>query len=280
MDWVAQLVIWLNAMANGLGSRLLGPIAYMPDWLSGTVVSVATGVLFLVAFKYTSNQTAIKRVKNDITANLLSLKLFKESARVAVRAQGRVFLGAFRLLILALAPMLVMMVPAVLILAQLALWYESRPLRPGEEAVVTLKLNGAAESAWPDISLEPLDAVETTVGPVRVQSKREMCWNIKARAAGYQQMMFHVGDQSAVKELAIGSGFMRVSTLRPAWNWFDVLLHPTEKPFAPDSAIQSISIDYPERTWWHFGRGFWVIYWFAVSMIAGLCFRRALKVNI
>jgi hypothetical protein len=280
MDVVAQLVVWLNAVANTLGKWLLAPVAYLPGWVSVTLVSAATGVLFLIAFKYTSNQAAIKRVKNSITANLLSLKLFKESASVAVNAQGRVLLGAFWLLIFALVPMLVMMAPAVMILAQLALWYESRPLRPGEEAVVTLKLNGAAESAWPDVRLEPLDAIETTVGPVRVQSKREICWNIKARANGYQQMVFHVGDQSTEKELAIGAGFMRVSTTRPGWKWYDALLNPAEIPLGPDSVIQSIEIDYPERIWWSFGSGFWVIYWFVVSMAAGLCFRRVLKVNI
>jgi hypothetical protein len=280
MDLVAQLVVWLNVVANLLGEWLLAPVAYLPGWVSVTLVSAATGVLFLIAFKYTSNQAAIKRVKNDITANLLSLKLFKESALVAVNAQGRVLLGAYWLLIFALMPMLVMMAPAVLILSQLALWYESRPLRPGDGAVVTLKLNGAAESAWPNVRLEPLDAIETTVGPVRVQSKREICWNIKARATGYQQMVFHVGDQSTEKELAIGAGFMRVSTTRPGWKWSDALLNPAERPLGPDSAIQSIEIDYPERTWWSFGSGFWVIYWFVVSMVAGLCFRRLLNVNI
>jgi hypothetical protein len=280
MDLLAQLVAWLNAVANALGSWLLAPVAFMPGWLSATLVSAATGVLFLIAFKYTSNQAAIKRVKDDIKANLLALKLFKESALVAVRAQRRILVGAFWLLVFALVPMLVMLVPVLLILGQLALWYQTRPLRSGEEAVVTLKLNGVAESAWPDVRLEPLDAIETTVGPVRVQSKREVCWNVKAKSDGYQRLVFHAGAESADKELAIGTGFMRVSVLRPGLNWSDRLLHPAEKPFAADSVIQSIGIDYPERTWWSFGSSFWVIYWFVVSMVAGLCFRRVLKVNI
>lgn len=280
MDLLAQFVVWLNAVANTLGSWLLAPVAFIPGWLSATLVSAVTGVLFLIAFKYTSNQRAIKRVKDDITANLLSLKLFKESALVAARAQGRILCGAFWLLIFALGPMLVMMAPTVLILSQLALWYQSRPLRLGDEAVVTVKLNGPAESALPEVRLEPLDAIETTVGPVRVQSKREICWNIRARANGYEHLVFRVGDQRTEKELAIGAGFMRVSTLRPGWKWSDALLNPAEKPLNSDSAIQSIGIDYPERTWWSFGSSFWVIYWFVVSMITGLCFRRALNVNI
>jgi len=37
--------------------------------------------------------------------------------------------------------MLVMIVPISLLLAQMGLWYQSRPLSPGEETVVTVKLN-------------------------------------------------------------------------------------------------------------------------------------------
>jgi hypothetical protein len=280
MDVPSQVVVWLNAVANALGRWLLAPIGVMPGWLSATLVGAVTGVLFLAIFKYTSNQRAIKRVKDDIKANLLALKLFKDSASVALRAQGRIFLGAFQLLVLALVPMLVMVVPVLLILGQLALWYQARPLQVGEDAVVTLKLNGDAESSWPDMRLEPTPAVETTIGPVRVRSQREICWNIQARAGGYHCLLFHVGDQTGDKELAIGDGFMRVSTLRPGWRWSDVLLNPWEKPFGRDSPIESIAIDYPKRSSWTSGTNSWVIYWFVVSMVAGLCFRRLLNVNI
>ena len=82
------------------------------------------------------------------------------------------------------------------------------------------------------------------------------------------------------KELAIGDGFMRVSTLRPGQSWSDVLLYPWEPPFSPDSPVQSIEITYPTRSSWTSGSNSWVIYWFIVSMVAGLCFRRVLNVNI
>jgi hypothetical protein len=286
MGFLAQLAVWLNAVANGLGAWVLAPIGVLPGWLSATIVAAATGLLLLVAFKYTSNQRAIKRVKDDIKANLLALKLFKESASVALRAQGCILVGAFRLLVLAIVPMLVMVVPVLLILGQLALWYQSRPLRIGEDAVVTLKLNG--ESAWPDVRLEPTDAVEMTLGPVRVRSQREICWSIKACASGYHRLVFQVdeptsGGQSpflADKELAIGDGFMRVSTLRPGRRWSDTLLHPAERPFRTDSPVQAIAIDYPQRPGWTSGTDSWVIYWFGVSMVAALCFRRFLHVNL
>jgi hypothetical protein len=279
MDFLAQVVIWLNAVANALGRWLLAPIGVLPGWLSATIVSAVTGVFFLIVFKYTSNQRAIKRVKDDIKANLLALKLFKDSALVALSAQGRVLLGAFWLLVFAVVPMLVMLVPVLLILGQLALWYQSRPLKVGEEVLLALNLSGDVASPLPDVRLEPTNAVETTIGPVRVPTKRAIFWEIKAREPGYHRLVFQVGDQTGDKQVAIGDGFMRVSPLRPGMSWWDSLLNPWEEPFDPRSGIKSIEIEYPERDSWTSGTDWWVLYWFGVSMIAGLCLRRPLNVN-
>ena len=277
---LTQTIVWLNTVANAFGGLLLTPIGMMPGWLSATVVATVTGVLLLAVFKYTSNQKAIQRVRNDINAHLLALKLFKESAVVALRAQGHILNGAFWLFVFAVVPMLVMAVPVTLMLGQLALWYQARPLQLGEEAVVTLKLNGDAGSAVPAVSLQPTDAVEVTVGPVRVRSQREVCWNVKARAPGNHRLVFQVGDSSPSKELAIGDSLMRVSTQRPPWDWTAILLNPWEQPFRPDDPVRSIEIDYPHRDSWTSGKDSWVIYWFVVSFVAALCFRRALNVAV
>jgi hypothetical protein len=279
-DVLARVVVWLNAAANPLGRLVLFPVALLPGWLSVTLIGAATGVLLLVAFKVTSNQRAIKRVRDDIQAHLLALKLFKDSVSVALRAQGRILWGSFRLLVLAVVPMLVMAVPVTLVLAQLSLWYQSRPLRVGEDAVVTVQLGGDAGSAMPDVRLQPTDAVETTVGPVRVPSKREVCWNVRALGGGTHRLVFLVDGQVADKELAVGDGFMRVCARRPGWSWSDALVYPAEPPFGPDSPIRSIAIDYPGRASWTCGTDWWVGTWFAVSMIAALCFRRLLRVNV
>jgi hypothetical protein len=259
---------------------LLAPIAVLPGWLSATLASIATGVAMLIAFKYTSNQRAIKRVRNDIKANLLGLKLFKESARVALRAQGAVLAGAARLFLLAIVPMLVMLVPVLLILGQLALWYQARPIAVGEEAVVTLTLAETADLTRGDVCLAPTAAVETTIGPLGVPSKREVCWSLKAREKGYHRLAFQVADGTFEKDLAVGDRFMRVSLSRPAARWMDVLMHPGEPPFERNSPVESITIAYPDRDSWTSGTDWWVVYWFVASMLAALCFRRALNVNI
>ncbi len=279
-DLLARLVVWLNSAANALGSWVLAPLAFLPGWLSVTLVAVATGLLLLVAFKYTSKQRAIKRVRDDLDASLLALKLFKESTRATIQSQGRLLLGAGKLLVLALVPTAIMALPVTLVLGQLSLWYQQRPLTVAEEAVVTLTLNGDSQAPLPRVQLRPTEAVEATVGPIRVLSKREVCWSLNTRKAGYHLLTFQVGDLTVDKELAVGDGFLRVSPKRPSLAWSDALRYPWEQPFPPDSPVKSIEIAYPPRESRIYGSDWWVLYWFAISLATAFCCRRLLGVNV
>lgn len=277
IDAVTHIVVWLNVLSNAMGGVLLMPLEWLPGWLSATLVAMVTGVALLVVFKYTSNQVAIKRVKDEIKANLLALKLFQEYTSVVLRSQGSILLGALRLALLAMVPMLVMAVPVLLILGQLSLWYQSRALRVDEEAVVTLQVAPGADVAT--TQLEDSDAMDVSVGPVRVPSEGRVCWRIKAREAGRHRLVFHAGEQIPDKEFAVGDRFMRVS-LRPEWNCGDALLYPAERPFDRASPIKSIAIDYPRRASWTSGADTWVVYWLVVSMATGFAFRRTLNVDM
>jgi hypothetical protein len=277
---LAQIVVVLNALANTVGRPVFSFVATVPGWLSATLVASVSGAFLLFIFKYTSNQAAIKRVRNDIDANLFALKLFKDATPVVLAAQAAMIRGAFRLFVLAVVPMLVMMLPVLLLLGQLSLWYQFRPLRVGEEAVVVLKLSGGTGDPMPAVTLGKTSAAQVVTGPVRVPSKREIVWVVKASEKGSHVLSFLVGEQSFTKELEVGDGFMRVSPRRPGWDWYDILLNPAEPAFSPSSPVRTVEIAYPNRTSWTSGTDTWVVYWFAVSMVAAFCFKPFLNVNL
>lgn len=280
MVFFAQVISWVNVITNAIGRFLLAPIAVLPGWLSNTIISAVTGVFLLVIFKYTSNQRAIGKVRDDIKAHMLALKLFKDSISVTLHAEARVFKGALLLLFHAIRPMLVMIFPVSLLLAQMSLWYQSRPLLPGEIAVMTVKLNGNVAGPWPTVNIEPTPVAEVTIGPVRVFSRRQICWEIKALENGKHRITLNVNRHQIEKELVIGDGFMRVSSTRPAWNWANILMHPAEEPFAPDSIVQSVTIDYPDRLSRTSGADWWLIYFFIASMVFAFVSKPFLKVRI
>jgi len=280
MDFLAQIIAWINVPANALGKLVLAPIGSLPGWLSNTIISALAGVVLLIIFKYTSNQSAVGQARDSIKANMLALKLFKDSIIVTLQAQGRVFKGAGLLLVYAIKPLLVMIVPVCLLLGQMALWYQFRPLQLNEAAIITMTLGNEVGNPLPKVNIEPAPELEIEIGPVQSISKGEVHWKIKARENGYHHIVFRIDNQKIEKELAVGDGFMRVSPVRPSWKWAEILLYPWEKPFPPESLVQSISIDYPNRISHTSGTDWWIGYFFVVSLISALIFKPILKVRI
>ncbi len=278
MNLPAELFSIINIITNAVLGSALSIIAVLPGWLSNTIISAVTGVLLLIIFKYTSNQHAIGKVRDNIKANMLALRLFKDEIAVTLQSQGRVFRSAFGLLYHSLRPMLVMILPVSLLLAQMGLWYQFRPLLPGEEALVTMKL--ASGNPMPEAEIIPHPGIAVTIGPIRVPSKNEIYWQIKSLSEGKHQLAFQLENQTFEKHVVVGQGFMRISAVRPGPHWSDILLHPVEKPFTPESPVQSISVDYPDRTSWTSGTDWWLVYFFIASMAFALLFKPFLKVRI
>lgn len=280
-DVATQLAVWLNVPANRMGEVLLAPIGWLPGPVSATIAAALSGIVMLLVLKHVSNQRALEAVRRDIAAQLLAIRLFSESVAVTVGAQGRLLWNALRLIGLLIIPTAVMALPFTLLLGQLGLWYQARPLCVGDEAVVTLKMRTAVDGrSRPDVALAPTSGVAITGGPVYIAEQRAVCWRVRALADGYQQCRFNLHDQEARKELAVGSGMMRVSLQRPGWDWLDVLLHPAEPPLPPSGAVESIEIQYPPRASWTSGTDGWLVYWFLAAMATALALRRAFGVHL
>jgi uncharacterized membrane protein (DUF106 family) len=277
---LVQIVSFLNVISNFIGQILSVPITRLSGWQSNTIISSVMGVVFLMIYKYTSNQNAIGKVKDNIKAQMLAMKLFKDSVAVTLQAQRRVFKSAFLLLYYSIRPMAVMIVPVLLILAQMALWYQAQPLTVGQESIITMELNDREGFSLSDVSIQTGDACAVVTGPVKVLSQGRVYWKIKTAKSGLHKITFTAGAERVEKELAVGQGFMRVSVNRPGQNWGQILFNPWEKPFTKDSIVKSVSIEYPQRLSWTSGTNWWVVYFFVCSMIAAFILKPFLNVKL
>jgi hypothetical protein len=275
-----QLVVWLNYLAGAVATVVLAPLAWLPGCLSVTIIALVTGIAMLVVFKHTSHQSAIRRTRNQIKANLLALSLFKDNLGVSIRAQVSLLWGAATLIGLSIVPTLVMSLPICLLLGQIGLRYQARPLRVGEEAVVTAHLADDGTDALADAMLTTSPAVTLTIGPIRIPSKHMICWNVRANQPGFHSLTFEIGGRSFTKELAVGEGFIPTSLKRPQWTLSEVLLHPREEPLPIGMLVESIEVDFPSRSSWTSGTDCWLVYWFLVSMAGAFVARRILGVEL
>ena len=277
---LAAILAVLNRGATAVGQIIFLPIGIMPGWLSNTIISCLAGVGMLYIFKLTSDQKAIGRIRDGIKADLLTVKLFKDSLPVTLAAQGRLLKGAGLLLLNSLIPLAVMIVPICLLLSQMGVWYQHAPLPPKQTIIVAMKLASTDPDIIDTVTLHADPAFETTIGPHRIPATGQVWWELRGLREGRHQMVFDVAGQQITKSLSVGTGLMPISKLRPDRTFTDVLLNPAEPSFQADSPVQWIDIQYDERQSWTSGADNWVIYFFIASMIFALAFKSALGVRI
>lgn len=280
MTFFAQLIATLNAVMGVLFKPFNGMISALPAWLSLSILSILLGALLLFLFKYTSPQKAYGKVKDDIKARLLGMKLFKDNIPVVLKYQLQVFAMAPLLLLYSIPPILVMALPFGLILGQMGAWYQAAPLEPGQPVEIIMQLKEQPASSFPEVSLQNSDSWEVVSGPVRAKANHQVFWKIKASQPGEQTLSFNVNGETIEKSLTVGEGLKRIGMKRPGMHVGDLILYPIEKPFSTESTIQSIEIKYPDRQGTLSGSGNWVITLLLVSMLGALAVKPFVNVKI
>jgi hypothetical protein len=240
------------------------------------VVSLLTGILMLVIFRYTSNQKAIKTIKDRLKAHLLALWLFQDQIGVVFRTQGRLLYSSLVYTRHTLIPLAVMLVPLVLIMVQLEVRFGQSPVHPGDPFLLTAQLNQAADVERTALSLPP--GLNLTAPPIHLAASKEVNWRIDASRAGQYQVQVVIGDQPFAKQVVVGEGVAVLSPRRSQGGLLDALLNPTEPKLPADAPLSAIEVAYPSArvavaSW----RMHWLIPFFVFTLLSALAFRGVLK---
>jgi hypothetical protein len=275
---MSPLLRILNPICTAIADAIYALLSPFPPWVGLVLISAVAGVVMLVAFRYLSNQTGITRAKDDIKANLLALKLFKDDLRVALRAQGRIMWALLRLQRYVLVPVLWMALPTMLLLAQMAMRYQWRPHFLGEP--ILLKVYSADPLALSaSASVESSSAISVEVGPIGDDD--DVSWRMRGLQMGRSLVPVMLGATAFDKEFVIGNSLQRVSPVRPSPRWIDQLLYPIEPVVPSDSRtqIERIEILYPPLESRIYGSDYWVLTFFVVSMVTALLLKPLFKVR-
>lgn len=241
-------------------------------------VSVLTGIVMVVIFKYTSNQSAIRRTKDKISAYFLEVRLFKDDLGLMLDAQKRILRTNLTYMKYSVVPMLVMIVPVVLILVQLGIRYTARPLRPGETALVKLKLLDAAEE--PSISVETDDGLKLET-PLLRMGGQEVNFRIGAVREGEHTLSILVGDERVDEPIAVSEGVQRVYTARMQPSLAAMLFAPGQDPLPKGSGLEEITVGFPPQTVSVLGWNVhWLVVFFVASIAAGYSLKGVFKVQL
>lgn len=245
-------------------------------------VSLLTGILMLFIFRLASNQGGIKKTKDRIKAHLLELRLFKDNIGETLKAQGNIFRYNLKYIAYSARPMLVMIIPLVLILAQLNLWFGYQSLRVGQDFLLKVKLGETADPLGSEIILEAPTGIGVETPALRLEEAKEIDWRLRAQFGGIHFLTIKLGGQSFTKSVSVGqSPVSKISALKVGRRFLDQALNPGEKPLPAGLPIKSVEISYPVDKMKILGLNLhWLVVYFVFSIAFGFALKRPFKVEI
>jgi hypothetical protein len=262
---------WINMGLGGLVGAALSPFRALPPIVGLSVVSLVAAVGMLLVFRATSNQRAIAAVKRRIHAGIFEIRLFNDDLGAMFNAQFDVLRHNLTYLRLSLTPMLWMLVPLVLLIAQLQFYYGYDGLAAGQSTIVKVRLKdaaGPASGAAPAIALQAPPGLRIETPLVWIPSEREAAWRIGTDASGEYQLTVVLDGKSVTKQVRVSDQVGWRTPERLEAGLLNQVLYPAENPIESDVPIEAIMVAYPEREVSLLGFGMhWLIAFFVLSIV-------------
>jgi uncharacterized membrane protein (DUF106 family) len=277
-------VSYVNAALRPVFDLLLAPFAGAPAIVSLALVSLLTAILMLIVFKRTSDQTALAAVKRRIHAGLFEIRLFNDDLRAILRAQSEILRHNLTYLRLSLVPMVWILPPLVLAIAQLQFHYGYEGLRPREATLLTVDLKPEAvpSGVRPEATLDLPPGLVAETREVWVPSEGQLAWRLAPEREGDYEVGVEIGDAPRVmKTVRVTGKTVRLSPVRVEPRFLAQLIYPAEAPLPADGPVQAIHVDYPDREISVLGLGMhWMIPFFVLSIAFAFALRGWFKVTI
>ena len=282
---------FVNTLLRGLFDLLLSPFRTLPPIVGLALVSLVTAVGVLLVFRVTSNQERLAIVKRQIQACIFEIRLFNDDLIAVLRSQMDALRYNLTYLRLTAVPTLWIVVPILLVLAQLQFHYGYRGLEPGERSLVKVKLKSGWEkipalamvepSRRPPVTLEVPSGLVVETPAVWIPSAQELDWRIRAEQWGDYEARIRIGSETYTKTVQVRPGIRRRSPIRLESGFLNQLLYPAEDPLPENGPIESITLGYRDETvsifGWHLE---WYIAFFGLSILFAFLLRKSLKVTI
>ena len=196
----------------------------------------------------------------------MAFGFFRNDIGVLLRLQRTIVFDTFRYMKYSVTPMLFMLIPVIVVMIQLNLRFALRPLEPGETTLFKVHV-GDADTIGEGVTIEVPEGIALETPAVRIPSKREVAWRIRADEPGQYVVRVTAGGDTVEKEVVIGTAWTAVSPSRFARDPLNNLLYPGEHPIPGDSSVETITVNYPELDITVFGFAInWLVLFFVLSI--------------
>ncbi len=270
---------FLNTTLGAAFDLLLRPVATWPALVPLAILALFAGMFALLVYRWTSNQRALRRIKQKLIAHLLEVRLFSDDLRAVLLAQLRLLRDNLTYLRLNLAPLAWMIVPFVLLIAQLQFHYGYRGLDLGEPTLLVAEFTGDA-SARPQVELVAPAGVAVETPGVWAPSLNEMAWRLRVDEPGEHEVKLRVGGGEFEKTVVglpaeDGPRWIRRSPTRRRAALLDQILYPAEPALPRDGPLERIDVSYPGASISFLG--LFDVHWLVAFFVLSVAFAFALR---
>ncbi len=259
---------YLNAVLRRAFDLILMPFQSLPPIVGVAVIAFASGIGALLVYKRVSNQKALEEVKDQIAASFFEIRLFNDDMVAILRAQLDLLRNNLRYMGLNLVPMAWMIVPFVLVIAQLQFHYGYEGLTPGRTAQLSVELEDSTATR-PAIELDLPDGVRLDSPAVWSPALREVAWRIVPEREGHYELGITLDGETLTKSLEVDPRPTRRSPSRLRGSFLNQLLYPAESPLPRGSTVEAIHLTYPET---EIDAGLFSMHWLVLFFILSVGF--------
>ncbi len=270
----------INTALNSVFGILFLPFKHLDPLWAMLVISFVTGVVMLVIFKATSDQSGIKRAKNLVKGHFLAIRLYKDDIGLMLDTMKNIIVSNLLYMKQSLRPMLFLLIPVGIVLVQLGIRYEYRPLNVGEKTIVSLRVEDESVELN-QVRLDLPTGLVLDMPPVRVEQLREVNWRIRATKPGSYNLSFKYGDSVVDKHLLVEDGLVPIAAQVASNNIAVTLMNPPESSLPETAFASMVSISYPRREFDFLGMNVhWLVAFFVLSLVAAFGFKGIMGVEV
>ncbi len=235
----------LNYLFTRLFDILLYPFSFIAEFWGILFLSILMSFVVLYIYKWVSSPATVKKTKNQIKANILAIRIYKDLWKVILLSFFKSLYYTGKYFLLNFAPVLIIAPLLFPVFVQMDIRYGLNAFKVGDPVVVKAAFASSIES----LNMQLLDDAhfKLKMNPVFIKALKEVNWKLETLKPGATKIRIQLNDKTITKQLTIGPTRLPLSNQKLKQSSFAHFIYPAE-PLLPESEISSISIHYPGKS--------------------------------
>jgi uncharacterized membrane protein (DUF106 family) len=181
--------VLLMSLLDTIFNPWLGQVLHLPSFFAILVISLFITLLVTIVYKYTTNQSEMKRLKEDLKKYQKEMRETKDTKKLMEIQKKSLDLN-MKYMMASFKSTLYTFIPIIIIFAWLNMHIAYEPLLPGQEFKVTAAF---ADNTQGNITMTSIPEL-TIDSPTKNIENNEVYWKVSGDAGEYKLTFSYNGD--------------------------------------------------------------------------------------